>query len=160
MRARRVSRAGEAMSESDTKSYAGDVPPQDAWEALSTVEPATLIDVRTKPEWSYVGVPRLDALGKSLIQIEWNVYPSMAVAPRFAARLATELEARGVGHDAPLYFICRSGQRSRNAAIAMTAAGYSKCFNVTSGFEGSPNAEGHRGTVDGWKVDGLPWVQS
>jgi hypothetical protein len=42
----------------------------------------------------------------------------------------------------------------------MTAAGFSKCFNVATGFEGSPDAEGHRGTVDGWKVEGLPWVQS
>lgn len=148
------------MSESRQDQYAGDVAPQDAWEGLSTDPQSTLVDVRTKPEWTYVGVPRLDALGKTLVQIEWNVYPAMTVAADFVETLSKELGDRNVGRDAPLYFICRSGARSRSAAIAMTAAGFSKCFNVANGFEGSPDATGHRGTVNGWKVDGLPWVQS
>jgi rhodanese-related sulfurtransferase len=56
-------------------------------------------------------------------------------------------------------FLCRSGVRSRDAAIAMTAAGFKACYNVASGFEGDKDAAGHRGTVSGWKVDGLPWMQ-
>jgi len=140
--------------------YAGDVAPQDAWERLSSNPQSILIDVRTKPEWTYVGVPRLDALGKTIVQIEWNVYPTMIVAQDFVEGLSSELDARNIDRGTPLYFICRSGARSRSAAMAMTAAGFSKCFNVATGFEGSPDADGHRGMVNGWKADGLPWVQS
>ena len=32
-------------------------------------------------------------------------------------------------------------------------------FNVLEGFEGDKDADGHRATVGGWKVAGLPWVQ-
>jgi rhodanese-related sulfurtransferase len=56
-------------------------------------------------------------------------------------------------------FICRSGQRSRGAAIAMTSAGYQRCYNVAEGFEGSHDGARHRGTVGGWKARQLPWVQ-
>ena len=48
---------------------------------------------------------------------------------------------------------------SRYAAEAMTAAGFQECYNVAGGFEGDPDDQGHRGTVNGWKVDGLPWRQ-
>jgi len=42
----------------------------------------------------------------------------------------------------------------------MTAAGYSRCYNVAGGFEGARDADGHRGTVEGWKAAHLPWVQT
>jgi rhodanese-related sulfurtransferase len=55
--------------------------------------------------------------------------------------------------------LCRSGARSRAAAMAMTAKGYNKCYNVAEGFEGNLDAEQHRGRVSGWKAAGLPWKQ-
>ena len=62
--------------------------------------------------------------------------------------------------DAPLYFLCRSGIRSKAAAIAMAEAGFTACFNVAGGFEGPPDDRGHRGGSSGWKAEGLPWRQS
>jgi rhodanese-related sulfurtransferase len=59
-----------------------------------------------------------------------------------------------------LYFLCRSGARSKSAAEAMIEAGWNHSFNVEGGFEGSPDATGKRGTVNGWKASGLPWSQS
>jgi rhodanese-related sulfurtransferase len=44
--------------------------------------------------------------------------------------------------------------------MAMTRAGYTKAFNIASGFEGAISPEGHRGGIDGWKAAGLPWRQS
>jgi len=38
-------------------------------------------------------------------------------------------------------------------------AGFPRAFNVADGFEGPVDQEGHRGTVAGWKADGLPWRQ-
>ena len=61
--------------------------------------------------------------------------------------------------DAPILFLCRSGVRSVAAATAMATLGYARCYNVTEGFEGDCSEAGHRGTVGGWKVRGLPWVQ-
>ena len=135
--------------------YAGDVTPTEAWEILNTRSEAVLIDVRTPAEWAYVGLPDLSAVGKQPLLVPWALFPSMTVNPDFGS----EVESAVADRDAPLVFICRSGGRSRAAAIAMTARGYTSCYNVASGFEGDPDPQRHRGTISGWKVDNLPWVQ-
>lgn len=148
------------MTSGKAGDYAGEVSVAETWEALEGTPDATLIDVRTQAEWVYVGIPALGSLGKRPVLIEWQSFPAMDVADDFAERLDRELEERGIPRNAPLYFICRSGVRSRAAAIAMTEAGYSRCFNVSAGFEGPLDPERHRGTLDGWKAAGLPWTQS
>ena len=148
------------MSATSGSGYAGDVSPSEAWQVLERDPSATLIDVRTQAEWAYVGLPAVESLGKSLVTIEWHSFPATGTAPDFAARLSGLLEERGVGKDAPLYFICRSGSRSRSAAMAMNKEGFSKSYNVAGGFEGPLDKNGHRGAAAGWKAEGLPWVQS
>jgi len=140
--------------------YAGDVGARAAWDELGRNPVATLVDVRTRAEWAYVGVPVLAEIGKQTALVEWDEFPTGQLVPDFAGRLKMELEKRSLGADAPLYFICRSGNRSRHAAIAATAAGYERCFNVEFGFEGRLGPEKHRGTAGSWKAEGLPWVQS
>ena len=135
--------------------YAGDVTPKKAWEILAEEPGAVLVDVRTDAEWGFVGVPDLSELGKDLVRVPWQQFPSMAMNADFAGQVA----GNGVDASATLLFLCRSGQRSHAAAVAMTAAGYGPCYNVSDGFEGPPDAERHRGTVAGWKFDGLPWRQ-
>lgn len=140
--------------------YAGDVSVEEAWEALSSSPAATLIDVRTQAEWTYVGVPSLEAIGKEPVLIEWQSYPSGMRDPAFVSRLAAQLAELGVTKDAPLYFVCRSGARSRSAAMAMAAAGFTQCFNIGPGFEGPLDQDGHRNALSGWRMSGLPWTQS
>ena len=135
--------------------YAGDITPQEAWDMLARDARAHLIDVRTQAEWAYVGIPDISSLGKQPLFVPWQVFPTMQMNPDFAHQVA----ASGVDAETPLIFICRSGQRSRLAAITMTAMGFSTCYNVGTGFEGTPDAARHRGTMSGWKVDRLPWVQ-
>jgi rhodanese-related sulfurtransferase len=135
--------------------YAGDVTPTEAWEILNTRSEAVLIDVRTPAEWAYVGLPDLSTVGKQPLLVPWALFPGMTINPDFGA----EVESTVADRDAPLLFICRSGARSRAAAIAMTARGYTSCYNVASGFEGDPDPQRHRGTISGWKVEDLPWVQ-
>jgi rhodanese-related sulfurtransferase len=135
-------------------SYAGDVTPAEAWAVLADDPGAILVDVRTAAEWSYVGLPDLRRLGKEVVRIEWQTYPSGAVNATFVE----ELEAAGVARQAPVYFLCRSGVRSVAAAEAATAAGWQLSLNVLEGFEGPHDAQHHR-SVSGWKVAGLPWVQ-
>jgi len=136
--------------------YAGDVSPTDTWRMLTEISDATLIDVRTAAEWAYVGTPDMRTLGKALVTIEWQTFPSMQIDPDFVAKLMQHV---GADRDVPLLMLCRSGARSAAAAKAMTAAGYRCCFNVVSGFEGTVDDAGHRGVTSGWKADGLPWSQ-
>lgn len=148
------------MSAGQGRSYAGDVTPRQAWQTLQEEGDAVLVDVRTRPEWSFVGIPDLSEAGKEPVLLEWQVFPGMDVADDFCDRLADLLAEKGAGPDSALMFICRSGARSQSAAQAMSAAGFSRCFNVAGGFEGRLDNAGHRGKLDGWKVDGLPWKQS
>ncbi len=135
--------------------YAGDITPERAWQILASEGNAVLVDVRTKAEWSFVGVCDLGSLGKQPAFIEWQVFPSMERNELFGEAI----ESLDVPKEAPLLFLCRSGARSRSAAITTTECGYQACYNVAGGFEGDPNPERHRGRINGWKAAGLPWVQ-
>ena len=121
---------------------------------------AVLIDVRTQAEWAYVGVPDLTPLGKRPLFIEWQSFPDNRIDPVFVNRVVDALASHGAGRDSQLFFLCRSGSRSLMAARAVSAAGYSGCHNVASGFEGPPDPSRQRGRLAGWKAKGLPWVQS
>lgn len=137
-------------------SYAGDITPKQAWEMMEQDPSTRLVDVRTGPEWKFVGVPNLQAVGQEPVLLAWQVFPTMEVDAGFVDKLA----ASGlVDKDAPIVFLCRSGARSAAAAAAMTAHGYTRCYNILGGFEGGPDAEGHRGMREGWKAEGLPWRQ-
>ena len=148
------------MSYQSAAGYAGDLLATDAYGLLAGDAGSMLIDVRTQAEWTYVGTSDLSSLGKAPLYLEWQSFPSMVIDARFAARLSTMLETGGVKRGAPLVFICRSGVRSRHAAIAMTAAGWAPCFNISDGFEGPLDPWRHRSVASGWKAGGLPWTQT
>lgn len=148
------------MSQSQSGGYAGDVNVREAWDSLAKSAEATLVDVRTAAEWAYVGVPVLSSIGKTAVLVEWDEFPSGELVPDFIGRLEAALAKQGAGAEAPLYFICRSGNRSRHAAVAATAAGYARAFNVAHGFEGRLSPDRHRDSKESWKGEGLPWVQS
>lgn len=138
------------------ESVMGEVTPAQAWDALCADENAMLIDVRTLPEWQFVGMPDLSAARGKMAMISWKLYPGFALNTEFEA----QLRAAGAREETPFYFICRSGGRSMDAALAMIQAGFSHCFNVLEGFEGEPDSARRRGVASGWKAAGLPWSQS
>jgi len=148
------------MTFEGVQGFAGDLSVEDAYAILAKDERATLVDVRTQPEWQFVGVPDLAALGKTAIFRQWQVYPAMEVATDFVPGLVDELERRGADKSSRVVFICRSGARSRSAAIALTKAGWANCYNVADGFEGPLDEERRRGVVAGWRARGLPWTQT
>jgi rhodanese-related sulfurtransferase len=136
-----------------------DVPVEEVWAKLKSDAKSVLVDVRTRAEWTFVGVPDLAPIGKQVLPIEWQSFPDNRVDPAFVERLKEGLKIRGVDRSSELFFICRSGGRSQMAARAATAAGYSRCRNVAEGFEGPLDSNRQRGQVAGWKAKGLPWVQ-
>jgi rhodanese-related sulfurtransferase len=126
--------------------YAGALLPAEAYGLMQSG--AKLVDVRTEAELQYVGsVPGSDA-------IEWNTYPDGERNPDFLKQLTD-----AVKKEEPVMFLCRSGARSHQAAIAATQAGWKEAYNILEGFEGDKDAEGHRNTVGGWRKAGLPWIQ-
>jgi rhodanese-related sulfurtransferase len=130
-------------------SYEGELTPAEAYDLLQKAPAAKLVDVRTRPEWDFVGrIP-------GAVEIEWESYPDAKPNPYFVEQLRKQVDA-----EALVMFICRSGNRSHHAAAAAAAAGYTQTYNVLEGFEGKKDASGHRNTVGGWRVAGLPWSQS
>ncbi len=132
-----------------------DVGPKQVWEELKSQKRARLVDVRTNAEWNFVGLPDLGATGQEPVMIPWQIFPSMQVNDKFV----THLRNAGLTPEDHIYFICRSGGPTRAAAMAAQQAGFAHAFNVQDGFEGPVDEDGHRGTVAGWKADGLPWRQ-
>ena len=128
---------------------------RECFEKLSIEVNSQLIDVRTKPEWIYVGVPDLSSINKKVIFISWKVYPEMGTNKFFENQI---LESNIKKND-NLYFICRSGQRSHDAAKFLDSRSFSNCFNVIDGFEGNLNHERQRASIDGWQFNNLPWKQ-
>lgn len=127
--------------------YAGSVTPQQAW-ALHQADEALIVDVRTSEERKFVGhVP-------GTVHVAWATGTSLTRNPRFVR----ELEAKA-GKGAALVLLCRSGNRSAQAAEAAAKAGFAHVFNVAEGFEGELDGAGHRGWLNGWRFHGLPWVQ-
>ena len=95
--------------------YAGDKTPEESWAMLSEISGAVLVDVRTDAEWAFVGTPDLGSLGKNLCLAAWIVYPNMTGNADFVATV----QNHAPDTDAHILFICRSGQRSIAAAIAL-----------------------------------------
>lgn len=137
-------------------SYAGDLTPRETYRLLADDPRALLVDVRTRAELTYVGLPDLREISKRVLLVEWQRFPDGTTNPSFLRELADA----GASADNPVAFICRSGHRSRSAAQAATAAGYHRAYNVSEGFEGDLDANGHRGLAGGWKVADLPWRQT
>jgi len=127
--------------------YAGDIAPPLAWQWLQSGE-AVLVDVRTDAEREWVGfVP-------GAVPVAWKQWPGMALNERFD----TELRA-AVPAGKKVVLLCRSGIRSIAAARRAAAMGL-EAYNILEGFEGSANDQAQRGHREGWRLRGLPWMQT
>ena len=134
------------LSVTPAQDYAGDVPPELAWQWVQDGE-AVLVDVRTDAEREWVGaVPGAVALA-------WKQWPGMAINPGFDDGIKAAAAGKKV------LLLCRSGVRSVAAAKRATELGV-QAYNILEGFEGDPDAQEHRGRKGGWRFRGLPWRQN
>ncbi len=138
----------------------------DAWKMLQENPNSILIDVRTKEEIMFVGFVDLSEISAQantkVVNLPWKIYPQMVNDEAFTDKLSaliTEISPTSNTEEIELIFMCRSGNRSFEAAMFMSDLGYN-CHNLVDGFEGSLDQLGHRGTVSGWKVENLPWRQN
>jgi len=127
--------------------FAGQLYPTEAWSLLQNRK-AILIDVRTAEERKFVGrVPET-------LHIAWKFWPGMAQNDQFVQEVESAVSKESV-----VLLLCRSGVRSVAAAEALTKAGYANAFNILEGFEGELDGNSQRGTCNGWRYAGLPWIQ-
>lgn len=118
--------------------YAGAVTPAEAW-ALQQAGAARIVDIRTEPEWQFVGhVPGIPL-------VVWPRDGNEASLREFLAQIGKQF-----AQDDPILFLCRSGVRSHYAAELAARVGFAHAYNVLEGFEGN-------GPGKGWRAAGLPW---
>jgi len=124
--------------------------PRQSWDLIQQNPNAVLIDVRSKVEHGFVGHP----IGA--IHIPWKEAPDWQVNAQFLRDVVNRVSNKNT----PILLLCRSGQRSLDAAKALEDIGYQRLINIIDGFEGPLDAQNHRGNLGGWRFDNLPWVQS
>ena len=131
------------------------IPPRTAFEMLGSNPSAVLIDVRSDMEYLMVGHP------KGAIHISWIDWPDWTVNPNFVAEVRKVLLGRTAEHEknAPVLLICRSANRSADAAELLIKEGFHDVYVVDGGFEGPLDDKHHRSTTAGWRHDDLPWEQ-
>lgn len=129
---------------------------------------ALLIDIRTRAEVAFLGMPTIATANIPYLTVgtfdEWDdksrnfkLHPNS----EFTFRVESLVRSRGLSKDAPIYLICRSGNRTAKAANLLTLAGFSQVYTITDGFEGDTAKDGPRNgerVVNGWKNAGLPWT--
>ena len=134
-----------------------EVEPVEAWEILKNNKDSYLIDVRTNVETTFIGFPSLVSLSKEVIFVPWRHYPNMEVNEDFVSQVRNSSDS--INDNSSLFFLCKIGQRSLDAANEFASNGFTKCFNIIGGFEGRLDNNGQRANVEGWKKFNLPWEQ-
>ena len=122
--------------------------PKEANEFLQKNPQAVFVDCRSEMEYLFVGHP----VGAQ--HVAWNDGPDWEINPHFVGQVK-----KVASMNRPIVLICRSGHRSVDAGLALEQAGFKEVYNVLEGFEGPLDEDHHRGTLGGWRREGLPWEQ-
>ncbi|MDA9030358.1 rhodanese-like domain-containing protein [Candidatus Pseudothioglobus singularis] len=134
--------------------YKRNLLPKMAVDRLNENPEAVLIDVRTRAEHKYVGFP------ENSILIPWFDEPDLNSDPSaFCKAVNNHLSDRSDILSTELILICRSGFRSNEALKCLQTNGFTCVSHVASGFEGDLDENDHRGNLNGWRNDGMPWSQ-
>jgi len=122
--------------------------PKEAYDYLRKNPQAVFVDCRSEMEYLFVGHP------VGAIWIPWNDGPNWDINPDFVGHVK-----KAASQNRPVVLICRSGNRSVDAGLALEAAGFPEVYNVLHGFEGELDDDHHRSSQAGWRFEGLPWAQ-
>jgi len=136
-------------------SYKRNLLPKMAVERLQSNSQALFVDVRSKAEYKYVGFPENSILIPWIDDPDWEPNPEV-----FSDLVMQELDGRENLLNTEIILICRSGYRSNDALKCLENKGFTQVSHVASGFEGDLDENDHRGNLNGWRHDGMPWSQS
>ena len=126
-----------------------------AVERLQDNPQALFVDVRSKAEYKYVGFPENSILIPWIDDPDWEPNPEA-----FSDSVMQELDGRENLLNTEIILICRSGFRSNEALKCLENKGFTQVSHIASGFEGDLDENDHRGNLNGWRHDGMPWSQS
>ncbi len=144
------------------------ISPTEAFEAASDPEQQVLfVDVRDPIEIMFIGWTDVVDINIPFLLVQrdaWNDdrggFP-MPRNPDFAEQIGAALESRGLGRDATIITMCRSGSaRGGASAEALREAGFPNAFYVRNGFQGGRLSDGDQAGMrlkNGWQNEGLPW---
>jgi rhodanese-related sulfurtransferase len=138
-----------------------DVYPSYAYEMALNNANTYIVDVRTDAEWRWVGHPGVNLMGEGaglddkVFNISFKIFKknNFIRNPSFVSDIKEIFQDKA---NVTLITMCKAGSRSKDAAAALETAGYNSVYNMVTGFEGEKDAYGYQ-TVNGWKVDGLPY---
>lgn len=125
------------------------------------------VDVRDPVEIMFVGFS--DAVHVNIPYMlvdrsQWNAERGIfrvSLNPDFLGDIQAELDKRGLGNDAEIITMCRSGsERGEPSAALLRQHGFSNARFVINGFQGDAIKEGPQAGFrlqNGWQNSGLPW---
>ncbi len=130
--------------------------PADAWNLMESDPSVLLVDVRSDMEFLMIGHPT------GAVNVPWIDHPNWTVSADFVPKVRKLL--LGYASDQALsqhavLLICRSGNRSMDAAKALSEAGLGRLHVIKGGFEGPLDEHHHRSSKAGWRFAQLPWKQ-
>jgi rhodanese-related sulfurtransferase len=125
-----------------------DLSPDEGFALLKEAD-TYLVDVRSIAEYVFVGHPEM---AHNIPLMFWDEQKQDFVPNE---TFIEDVKAR-FKIDDRLIFICRSGGRSKRAALKAQEEGFHRVQNIALGFEGEKNTEGYR-VVNGWK-NSLPYT--
>ncbi len=127
-----------------------------------------LIDIRTRAEAMYLGMPTLADYLVPVLDFpenwEWSTDQGEYLQqgnPHFVKDIEQRLAQSGLSKDDPVILICRSGVRSNSASGLLKHYGFKQAYTVIDGYEGDKATTGPdkgQRTVNGWKNAKLPWT--
>lgn len=106
-----------------------DINAKDSFCKLREIKNSYLIDVRTLLEWDTTGIPDLSSINKSVFLFEWEQNINELFISKFQKMLSINFKK-----DSFLFFICKSGLRSRIAAHLASISGYNHSYNISDGY--------------------------
>jgi len=125
------------------------------------------VDVRDPVEIMFVGFTDAVHVNVPFLMVDRSAWDDkrgvfkLSQNPDFARQIKAELEKRGLGMDAEVITLCRSGsERGEPSAAFLRANGFPNARYVINGFQGSAIKEGPQAgfrLVNGWQNSGLPW---
>jgi rhodanese-related sulfurtransferase len=124
---------------------------KDAAKFLLAHPQALFVDTRSDREFRFVGHP----VGAR--HVPWNEDPGWDINPNFVSDVR---KLAGEDCTRPVVLICRDGSRVLEAGRALEAAGFADVVGVLHGFEGDVGPNLQRGSVNGWRCEGMPWETS
>jgi rhodanese-related sulfurtransferase len=125
------------------------------------------VDVRDPVEVMFVGFTDAVDINVPYLMVDRSAWDDkrgvykLYQNPDFLAQIKAALEKRGLGMDAEVITMCRSGsERGEPSAAFLRANGFPNARFVIHGFQGAALKDGPQAGLrlqNGWQNSGLPW---